>query len=710
MTPALPTPSAAAPAARYAALLRVVRLLTAQRSPTALFRVLARELRQVVAWDGIGLALYDATVPQHDFRALESELQPGVVPLADVLREETLTWWVYQHQQPLVIPAVDTETCFPQLMARLKTYGIQSVCALPLTTVHRRLGGLGLGSAEANAYTDEEVRFLTLVADHVALVIDDALNFEAAQREQERLALLLDLTNTLVSKRELRDLLRTLVASVRQVMHCDVAGVAFPDAAGQQMRVYALDHPGSQGFLQEDTLVPLAGSLCGKAFQTGAPVVLDRFDPAQGTPEERRIFAGEGLQSHCVVPLISRHRRLGVLGLSRVREQAFSQEDVEFLARVASQVALAVDNALAYGEITALKDQLAHEKLYLEEEIRSELSFEDIIGHSAALRHVLHQVEIVAPTDATVLLTGETGTGKELLARALHHLSARHQHAFVKLNCAAIPTGLLESELFGHERGAFTGAVSQRIGRFELANRGTLFLDEVGEIPLEVQPKLLRVLQEREFERLGSPRTLRTDARLIAATNRDLAAMVEAQTFRTDLFYRLNVFPVHVPPLRERPDDIPLLVRYFAQQCARRMRKTIETIPADTMQALIQYPWPGNIRELQNIIERAVILSPGSVLQVPRTDLTPRATEPVGATGSAQGRQALPTPHETREAARHPPIRHVLEEAERQHILRALEETQWVVAGPQGAAARLGMPRSTLQRRIQQLGLVRRRP
>jgi len=698
MTSALPTPSAAAPAARYAALLHVVRLLTAQRSPTALFRVLSRELRQVVAWDGIGLALYDATVPQHDFRALEHEPQPGVVPLADVPREETVTWWVYQHQQPLVIPAVDTETRFPQLMARLKTYGIQSVCALPLTTVHRRLGGLGLGSAEANAYTDEEVRFLTLVADHVALVIDDALNFEAAQREQERLALLLDLTNTLVSKLELRDLLRTLLASVRRVMHCDLAGVGFPDAAGQQMRVYALDHPGSQGFLQEEALVPLAGSLAGQVFQTGAPVVLDRPDPAQVSPEEHRIFAVEGLQSHCVVPLISRHRRLGVLGLSRVRAQAFSQEDVEFLARVASQVALAVDNALAYGEITALKDQLAHEKLYLEEEIRSELSFEDIIGHSAALRHVLHHVEIVAPTDATVLLTGETGTGKELLARAIHHLSARHQHAFVKLNCAAIPTGLLESELFGHERGAFTGAVSQRIGRFELANRGTLFLDEVGEIPLEVQPKLLRVLQEREFERLGSPRTLRTDARLLAATNRDLAAMVAAQTFRADLFYRLNVFPVQVPPLRERPDDIPLLVRYFAQQCARRMRKTIETIPADTMQALIQYPWPGNIRELQNIIERAVILSPGPVLQVPRTDLTARAMETVLG------------PPETRDAARRTPIRSVLEEAERQHILRALEETQWVVAGPHGAAARLGMPRSTLQRRIQQLGLVRRRP
>src|SRR6266571_3042170 len=330
------------------------------------------------------------------------------------------------------------------------------------------------------------------------------------------------------------------------------------------------------------------------------------------------------------------------------------------------------------------------------EDRRSERHFPEIIGMSAALRRVLQAIETVAPTDATVLLLGETGTGKEVLAHAIHRLSRRSAQAFVKLNCAAIPTGLLESELFGHEKGAFTGAIAQRIGRFELAQRGTLFLDEVGEIPLEVQPKLLRVLQEREFERLGSPRTLRTDARLIAATNRDLTAMVDAQTFRPDLFYRVNVFPVHVPPLRERPDDIPLLVRYFAQQFARRMHKTIETIPADIMQALIQYPWPGNIRELQNIIERAVILSPGPVLQVPRTDLTPRATDTV------------PLKHEMLDPARRTPIQNVLEETERQHILHVLEETNWVVAGPQGAAVRLGMKRSTLQFRMKKLGIFRR--
>jgi formate hydrogenlyase transcriptional activator len=371
------------------------------------------------------------------------------------------------------------------------------------------------------------------------------------------------------------------------------------------------------------------------------------------------------------------------LGLGRQRENAFTPEDVEFLTQVASQVAIAVENALAYGQIAALKDQLAQEKLYLEDEIRTERHFEEIVGQSAALRRVLQQVETVAATDATVLISGETGTGKELIARAIHQLSPRQPHAFVTLNCAAMPAGLLESELFGHEKGAFTGAITQRIGRFELAHQGTIFLDEIGDLPLELQPKLLRVLQEREFERLGSTRTLRTDARLIAATNRNLHAMVDGQQFRADLFYRLNVFPLHVPPLRERPEDIPLLVRHFAQQFARRMRKPIETIPAETMQTLVRYAWPGNIRELQNVIERAVILSPGPVLQVPLADLNPRAAP------------ARPTPQDT------------LEEAERKHILAVLTETKWVLGGVNGAAARLGMKRSTLQFRLRKLGIVR---
>jgi formate hydrogenlyase transcriptional activator len=378
---------------------------------------------------------------------------------------------------------------------------------------------------------------------------------------------------------------------------------------------------------------------------------------------------------------------LGILSLASFREDAFSPEDFPFLTQVASQVAIAIDNALAYSEISALKDKLSQEKLYLEDEIRSELNFEEIVGKSEALRRVLKEVETVAPTDSTVLIYGETGTGKELIARALHNLSARKSNAFVKLNCAAIPTGLLESELFGHEKGAFTGAITQRIGRFELADRGTVFLDEIGDVPLELQPKLLRVLQEREFERLGSPRTLHTDARLIAATNRDLAGMISEQKFRSDLYYRLNVFPIRVPALRERPEDIPLLVRHFVQQFSRRGRKQIDTIPSEVMSALVRYRWPGNIRELQNVIERAVILTTGSRLQVPVEDFDHGVSVPESAPESGKS------------------MRTVLEGAERQQILSALEETKWVVAGPNGAAARLGMKRSTLQSRMQKLGI-----
>jgi formate hydrogenlyase transcriptional activator len=327
--------------------------------------------------------------------------------------------------------------------------------------------------------------------------------------------------------------------------------------------------------------------------------------------------------------------------------------------------------------------------VYLEDEIRTELNFEEIVGSSDALRHVLRQVETVAPTDSTVLIYGETGTGKELIARALHTLSARKGHAFVKLNCAAIPTGLLESELFGHERGAFTGAIAQRVGRFELAHRGTMFLDEIGEVPLELQPKLLRVLQEREFERLGSTRTLHTDARLIAATNRDLAEMVAAQTFRSDLYYRLNVFPMRIPPLRERPEDIPVLVRHFVQQFSRRHNRSIDTIPSDTMDALVRYQWPGNIRELQNVIERGVIVSRGPVLKVPIAEFKAHAAR------AAIAKAVKPVST----------LRDTLGETERNQILKALEQSQWVIAGPKGAAARLGMKRSTLQFRMRKLGI-----
>jgi formate hydrogenlyase transcriptional activator len=395
-----------------------------------------------------------------------------------------------------------------------------------------------------------------------------------------------------------------------------------------------------------------------------------------------RVADAEGLESVCCVPLIRGDRVLGTLNVASRRDHAFTPDDLDLLNHVGNQVAIAIENALAYRQIAELKNKLAEEKLYLEDEIRTQYNFEEIIGESAALKRILNQVETVAPTGSTVLIQGETGTGKELIARAIHSLSDRHERTFVKINCAAIPTGLLESELFGHEKGAFTGAISQKIGRFELAHGGTLFLDEVGDIPLEIQPKLLRVLQEQEFERLGATRTLRVDVRIVAATNRDLSKMVEERQFRSDLYYRLNVFPIVVPPLRERPEDIPILVRYFAQRLARRMNKHIETIPSEAMRALTLYPWPGNIRELENFIERAVILSKGSKLEIPLSEL--KNSEEVSSAETL-----------------------TLEEAERRHILQALDETKWVIGGPRGAAARLGMKRTTLHSRMQKLGITR---
>jgi formate hydrogenlyase transcriptional activator len=482
------------------------------------------------------------------------------------------------------------------------------------------------------------------------------------------------------------------VASTRRVMGCDGVGITLPDSDTTRLRIYALDFPFKDDSVQEESLVPMDDDASGTVFRTGKLW----FGSIQ---EARRLGMKDTSQAEvgtvCILPLISRGRVLGTFGVVKYQDNAFTG-DIEFLSQIANQVAIAVENACAFGKIRELKEQLSKEKLYLEDEIRSEMNFAQTIGSSAPLRRALKRVETVAPTDSTVLIYGETGTGKELIARAIHDLSPRRAKPFVKLNCAAIPTGLLESELFGHEKGAFTGAIAQRIGRFEVANGGTIFLDEIGEVPLELQTKLLRVLQEREFERLGSSRTLRTDARLIAATNRDLEAMVSEQKFRSDLFFRLNVFPVHMPPLRERDGDIPLLVRHFTQQFSRRMNKTIETIPSATMDALCRYHWPGNIRELQNVIERAVIISTGPALSVDVADLKfPKAGHPVEKTTVSKS----PT---------NGALHDVLERSERQQILEALEQCNWVVAGPKGAAAQLGMKRSTLQQRIRKLGIARR--
>src|SRR5579862_587468 len=533
------------PGARYESLIRLAGAIRAHRDPEKLFKILVRELGQVVQFDAI--AQFDESANKVYWHLGQFCNHPAGESEGDLAKEETLAWWVHLHQQPLVIPSVDGETRFPRMMAKLREFGIQSICALPLTTVHRRLGSLLIASGSANAYAEDEVRFLSLMVNQIALAMDDAMNFQASQRAQERLELLLDLTNSVISNLDLRDLLRAIAASIRRVMQCDGVGVALPEPDSQRLRLYALDFPGGKGAIREGLLPPDDDRSAALVFRTGQPMRMDSQDLSSD-----QLALAEGVKSIFHLPLISRNRTLGVLTLGHLVEKTFSDEEVRFLTQIAKQVAIAVENSVAYGQIAELRDHLAQEKLYLEDEIRSELNFEEIIGKSDALRRVLAQVETVAPTDSTVLIYGETGTGKELIARAVHNLSTRGSNAFVKLNCAAIPTGLLESELFGHEKGAFTGAISQRTGRFELAHRGTVFLDEIGEIPLEVQPKLLRVLQEREFERLGSSRTQRSDARLIAATNCDLKMMVDERKFRSDLYYRLNVFPIRVPPLRER--------------------------------------------------------------------------------------------------------------------------------------------------------------
>jgi PAS domain S-box-containing protein len=1075
---------------RYEALLRVSQTLISIRSSEELFRLLARELRSVLNFYVMGVGIYDENAHEVQLTSYGEPGDPLQVP--KLAPEETFTWWVYQHQQPLIIPSLDAETRFPAVAEMLKNRGVRSVCALPLTTVHRRLGGLALGSTEADAYSREEVRFLSLVANQVALAVDAALNFDASQQAKEdlranelnfrlivdtipglvttrtaegkvefvnqqtlecfgktpeeleswatndvvhpddlpqviaaytraietgtpydhehrcrcadgvyrwfhsrglpardkegriirwyflrtdiderkqaedRLQLLLDVTNQVVSNLQLQDLLRAISASVRRVMRCDLVSVCLPDSESNRLQTFVLDFPESKGFIREQFFTSMEGSLSGLVFRTGRPWTGGAPDLLPlGLKDEAAI--PEGLKTGCILPLVSRNRILGLLSLGRREEKTFSQADVGFLTQVASQIAIAVENTSAYREITrararlekaleeikqrtealrrsegylaaaqklshtgsfgwdvssgeiywsretfrifeceptakvtlgliverthpedrsavqqriervsrertefdfehrllvpdgsvkhlrvvgspseekdgcfefvgavtditerkraddalrrsegclaeaqrltrtgswvwnlaarhaaywsqehyrvfgfdpeegipsdeafhqrihpedrarvgravfagredqgsvfdvdyrivlpggaikhirsaghpvfnatgdiveyfgaavdvtephearvaletafqeieALKDQLYQENLALRDEVDRVSMFEEIVGASPALRTVLSRVAKVAPTDSTVLLTGETGTGKELVARAIHKRSKRSSRAFVSVNCAAIPSSLIASELFGHEKGAFTGATQRRLGRFELADEGTLFLDEVGELPAETQITLLRVLQEHEFERVGGSQPIRASVRVIAATNRDLEAAIAAGTFRGDLFYRLNVFPIEIPALRERREDIPLLVEYFIAHFARKAGKSFRGINKKTLNLLLAYPWPGNIRELQNVVERSVIVC---------------ETENFSVDESWLSRQSVAS-----EPKSHWELSRKLATQEKEMIEAALRESGGRVSGPSGAAANLGIHRSTLESKIASL-------
>jgi PAS domain S-box-containing protein len=771
---------------RYEALVRVSRAIHIHRDPKELFRVLAGELSQAADFDFIGLFLYDESSNTLQNPVLHTDKTPGFAIPPDFPPEETITWWVYHHQQPVVVASRDEETRFPRLMEVYKQYGVGSACVLPLTTAHRRLGSLGFAVAHKNAYSAEEVRFLTLVAEQVALGVDNATRDAEQERTKDELrkrtahferlfelapeAIVVRDTDNRVLRvnkefiklfgfaaeealgRNIRELivpeelwdecdrLREAVKSGERVdaevvrrrkdgSRLTVSFVAAPvQINGETAEIYAVYRDiteskraaealkRSEAYLMEGQRLSHTGSWArsvpgGDIYFSRESYRIFGLDPetkitlefilGRVHPEDRPAYTGviekairEGSDIELDYRIIlddGSISHIHSVGHPVKSAAGIPLEFVGTLMDVTEQKrsSKALEDALA--EINALKDQLVQENVALRQEIDETSMFDEIVGKSDALRKVLKELETVGPTESTALIYGETGTGKELIARAIHNLSGRSANAFVKVNCAAIPTGLLESELFGHEKGAFTGAISQRIGRFELAHHGTVFLDEIGEIPLELQPKLLRVLQEREFERLGSSRTLRTDARLIAATNRDLSIMVREQKFRSDLFYRLNVFPIHVPALRERPEDVPLLVRHFAELFSRRMRKAIQTIPAETMSALMRYDWPGNVRELQNVIERAVILSSRGVLQVPSADLPP--------TSGASPESAK---HQEWNGKR---VHEIVQSIDRDQVVEALRQAEGRVGGPHGAAARLGIKRTTLIAHMKRLGI-----
>jgi len=690
---------------RYDAVLRISEAIAACREPEELASTLAGEIDKLLHIDHLYF-----TVLKENSKEIEYLVWgKGPLPFPDLPIEELPTWHAMASGDPQHTADWDTEERYPRFKPWAKKLGLGSSVRVPLTTPHRRLGVFGIVRNTVSPFSADEISFLRLVGHVVAFALDDGLNLRSAQTahaclqtQNDRLQLLLNLTNRITSNLNFRELLRLIAANIREVMQCDAVAVSLVDAAAGTSRLYVLDFPQGKGIIKEERVLTIAGA-SRRVLESLKPAVVNKTDPSEVPPEIYDEVVAEGLKSTCLIPLINRGRALAILTIARTTESPFTPYDVDFLTQASGQIAIAIENALAYREISQLKDKLAQEKLYLEEEIRSEMNFENIIGNSPALKHVLELVETVAISDSTVLLLGETGTGKELIARAIHDRSRRKERTFVKLNCAAIPTGLLESELFGHEKGAFTGAIAQKVGRMELADQGTLFLDEVGDIPIEIQPKLLRALQEREFERLGSTHTRRVNIRLVAATNRDLEQMIADREFRSDLYYRLHVFPIRIPPLRERKEDIPQLVSYFVQKFAKQMQKKIEAISPAVMKGLTAWDWPGNIRELENFIERAVIVTRGKSLEAPVGELRktntvvfphaePHHVEPIagGRTDSLSDQTSVADEYERRR---------------RDDIIRALTACKGRVGGADGAAASLGMNRTTFLSRMKKFGI-----
>ncbi len=597
---------------------------------------------------------------------------------------------VLEEQKPVFVPDLASEMLqHPDLAPFASDVAGRSTYLFPVSTAQKRYGLLSTPKLEGEQFALEDVEMLTALAAHVAVALECALARDTVEvyhrevvKQRDRLSLLLEVNNHIVNKLEADDLFQAVAGSMRKHWGNDLTSLwLFNKQSGNLERRF-IDFPTGKGFIDKVNVVEPT-KLWSEWSLLRTP---QYYSPcaADIPPALREAARAESLLSAVMVPLMGSEGCLGLLTMCSRRANGFTEADRDLLSQIGTQTSLVLENALAYGRLRASRDDLEEQKLYLESEIESEYNFEDIVGKSAAIRKVLDQVAIVAPTSSTVLLHGETGTGKELVARAIHNLSPRRGRTFVRLNCAAIPSGLVESELFGHEKGAFTGALMQKRGRFELADHGTLFLDEIGDITMDLQPKLLRALQEQEFERLGSTKTIKVDVRLIAATHRDLEGMIRNNQFREDLFYRLRVFPIEIPPLRERREDIQLLVHFFVSRLSRRMQKRIRSVPKPAMEALLNADWPGNIRELENFIERCVILTQGDELNVPRTELLKRS-----------GVRSVVSAGTT------------FEQAEREAILDALKTASGRIAGNGGAAERLGLKRTTLQNKMRRLNITR---
>ena len=669
--------------ALYQAVMALSRSIAGRTDLRSLLSGVAESLRPIVSFDHLGLILHDPKGNAMQGYILNEPCNPVVASLRLPVEEDP-AGWVWLNQEPLVVSHLRSDARWPEFVRRADDFGISTLVLVPLTTGNNRLGAFGFGSVAPLDPSPAEIAFMERIASEFAAAVESYLAKQEAVRERDRLRTLFEITDALASKLDRDELFAAIATQLSNVIRHDFAMLTLCNET-RGLEVYAL-HSTRPVFAEaaKGVLHP-TGLPSAEVLATGKPVVAHDTDIDRYPNPGFRRFVELGTKSVCVIPLIAQERTIGTLDLGRTTNDLWTPEDVEFLTQVASQIAMTVSNSLVYQELSEMKERIATEKIYLEDEICLDQNIGNMVGEGPAFQGVLRAIQTVAPTDATVLITGETGTGKELVARAVHELSGRKKGSFVKVNCAAIPASLLESELFGHEKGSFTGAVAQKIGRFEVAHHGTLFLDEIGEMPLELQPKLLRAIQDQEFERVGGNRTIQTDARLVAATNRDLKAMVEEGKFRADLYYRLHVFPLHVPSLRERRGDIPLLTRYFVQKHAHRMGRDIDAIPTSVLEALTSYDWPGNIRELQNVLERSVILTNGSALQVPTHELN--------------GKAPAANLHGTAPAG---PCN-----AERDAILKALEEARGMVGGPDGAAARLGLKRTTLQSRMRKYNISR---